>query len=74
MKEIYLKEINNQGLSVLEIEEAVKRIVGRNAALIMEKGAGAFAALMGDAMKELGGKASGKDISEALKRELQKNA
>ena len=57
-----------------EIEEAVKRIVERNAALIKEKGIGAFAALMGDAMKELGGKASGKDISEALKRELQKNA
>ncbi|MBI4053360.1 MAG: Glu-tRNA(Gln) amidotransferase subunit GatE [Candidatus Diapherotrites archaeon] len=57
-----------------EIEEAVKRIVERNALLIKEKGTGAFAALMGDAMKELGGKASGKDISEALKRELRKNA
>ena len=55
-----------------EIEKVVKKVVEANTALVKAKGMGAIGALMGDVMKELKGKASGKEISEALKKELSK--
>ncbi len=55
-----------------EIETIVKKVVQKNSGLIKEKGMNALSALMGDVMKEMRGKASGKQIAELLKKELEK--
>ena len=55
-----------------EVEKVVAGIISRNKKLIDEKGMHAMSALMGEAMKELKGKASGSQINEALKKGLEK--
>ncbi|MEK6957709.1 MAG: Glu-tRNA(Gln) amidotransferase subunit GatE [archaeon] len=54
-----------------ELEQAIRKIVQSNSAMVKEKGMNSFAALMGDTMKELRGKASGSEISTILKKEIQ---
>ncbi|MBI4210786.1 MAG: Glu-tRNA(Gln) amidotransferase subunit GatE [Candidatus Diapherotrites archaeon] len=63
-----------QSAGSADIERAVQEAVQRNIALVKEKKLGALPALMGDVMKELRGKASGKEISEALRKEIEKAA
>lgn len=53
------------------VQETVQKVIERNSALVKEKGLGALSALMGEAMKELQGKASGKEVAELLKQALQ---
>jgi len=55
-----------------ELKNAVKKIIEKNKKLIEEKKEMALSALMGEAMKELKGKASGAEISRILKEELKK--
>jgi len=55
-----------------EVESIVQQVVSKNKELIALKGIGAMAALMGEAMKELRGRASGKEVSELLAREIGK--
>ena len=55
-----------------EAEKIVGEIVAKNKKLIQEQGERAIAPLMGDAMKQLKGKLSGKEISELLKKEIGK--
>src|SRR3989344_2821339 len=55
-----------------ELQKVIEKIVNSNIALIKEKKMGSLAALMGDSMKELKGRASGKEVSEELKRQIGK--
>ncbi len=55
-----------------EVRKVIAAIVGKNQKLVAEKGLHAAGALMGDAMRELKGKADGKTISEMLREELEK--
>jgi glutamyl-tRNA(Gln) amidotransferase subunit E len=67
-----LEELNIGASSEKEIRDAIKKIVAENSGLIGEKGTHAIGALMGDAMKQLRGKATGREISRILKAEVQK--
>lgn len=55
-----------------EIDKVAKEIINKNIGMVREKGLGALGPLMGDAMEQLRGRATGKEISEALKKEIQK--
>ena len=55
-----------------EIRKVIIEIIKRNESMIKEKKERALSALMGEAMKELKGKASGQEISNTLKKELMK--
>jgi len=55
-----------------EVEKIVKKVIEKNHGIVKEKGMHAVSALMGDVMKELKGKASGKTIAEVLRKELEK--
>jgi len=67
-----LNKIGATGAEKGEVEKVVKKVIEANSGLVKAKGMGALGALMGDVMKELKGKASGKEISEALRKELSK--
>ncbi|MCR4335602.1 MAG: Glu-tRNA(Gln) amidotransferase subunit GatE [archaeon] len=67
-----LNTIGATGAEKGEVEKVVKKVIEANKELVKAKGMGALGALMGDVMKELKGKASGKEISDALKKELSK--
>ncbi len=56
-----------------EIRGIARRVIETNKKIVSEKKLGAMSALMGDLMKELRGKASGKQISRILKEEISKN-
>ncbi len=53
------------------VDDVVKKIIEKNKDLISAKGQGAFSALMGEAMQELKGTASGKEVSDSLKKHLK---
>lgn len=53
-----------------ELEKIIGKIVEKNASLIKDRGDYAVGALMGEAMKELKGKASGQEISEMLRKKI----
>jgi glutamyl-tRNA(Gln) amidotransferase subunit E len=55
-----------------ESEKIIEKILESNQALIQAKGKLAMNALMGDAMKELKGRASGKEIMELLEKGISK--
>ena len=57
-----------------EVNAVVEKIVERNLKLIEEKGMRAVGALMGEAMKELKGQVSGKEISAIISKEIAKKA
>lgn len=69
---VVLKDLKIEKASSGDLQEVIQKIIQKNSQLISEKGMGAMSALMGDAMKEMKGKASGRDISEMLKTEIQK--
>jgi glutamyl-tRNA(Gln) amidotransferase subunit E len=63
------------GISRASEEETrliIKKIVEKNLDLVKQKKLGAISALMGDAMKELRGKASGEQVNKLLKEEIEK--
>jgi len=55
-----------------EAEKVIARIVQENKAIIKENGARAIGALMGDVMKQLKGRVSGKEASALLRKEIAK--
>lgn len=57
-----------------KLQKVIARVIEKNKALVEAKGERAIGALMGDAMKELRGKADGSTISRLLKEELAKKA
>lgn len=65
-------EMGISKISEEEVRTAIKGIVEKNKAIVLEKKLGAISALMGDAMRELKGKASGETISRILKEEILK--
>tara|TARA_Y100000310_G_scaffold344615_1_gene458318 strand:- start:6802 stop:8685 length:1884 start_codon:yes stop_codon:yes gene_type:complete len=67
-----LSKIGATGAEKGEVEKVVKKVIDSNKELVKAKGMGALGALMGDVMKELKGKASGKEISDELRKELSK--
>jgi len=71
VKEI-VKSLGMEKVDSSELEAAVKKVIVANEKIVKEKGLRALGALMGDVMKEMKGKASGKDVSEMLKKELSK--
>lgn len=66
-----LKEKNMVLASKNEVQTIVKEIINKNQKTIQEKKEHALSALMGEAMQQLKGKASGKEISEVLRRQLK---
>ncbi len=85
-KELIIEKCKNPGLGIDQllarkgtqsagksaVSQVVAQVIERNSALIKAEGERAFSALMGDAMKELRGRASGKEISDALRKGLAK--
>ncbi len=59
-------------VEVQEIQAVVQAVVSKHIALVNEKGEGAFAPLMGEAMKELRGRADGAEVARVLKAELER--
>jgi len=55
-----------------EVQKIISEVVKKNSTLVKQTGERAVGPLMGDAMKELKGKVSGKEISELLKKEIKK--
>jgi glutamyl-tRNA(Gln) amidotransferase subunit E len=53
-----------------KIRAVVESVLARHAGLAREKGEAAFAPLMGEAMKELRGRADGAAVARVLKEEL----
>ena len=58
-------------MSEAEVRALVDTLVLREQALIQEKGEAAFSALMGEAMKQLRGKADGAEVARILREKLQ---
>ena len=58
------------GADESQIGAVIDRVIRERKDLISEKGEGAFSALMGDAMKELRGKADGAKVGRMLKERL----
>ncbi|GAG00732.1 unnamed protein product, partial [marine sediment metagenome] len=54
-----------------EVEKIIKKLVTDRKAFILKQGERSIGALMGDAMKELRGKADGKTVNELLRKEIQ---
>ncbi len=71
-----LKKAGTGNTSSKEVEKIIEEIVKRNSKTIQEKGDFAVKALMGEAMKELRGKASGEEIMKLISKKIgeSKNA
>lgn len=67
-----LAGLGAKSMGKAEAEKIVSEIVRRNARIVKEQGEKALSPLMGDAMKELKGKVSGKVVSELILREMRK--
>jgi len=67
-----VEELSKGKLGSAEVERVIQGIIERNPGLIKERGERAAGALMGDAMKELKGKASGKEVMELLEKGIRK--
>jgi glutamyl-tRNA(Gln) amidotransferase subunit E len=61
-----------RGVGEGEVRAVVEGVISGHAALVREKGEAAFAPLMGEAMKELRGKADGATVARILKEEIAK--
>ena len=69
--------IRSLGLAVAgeeKIREVVRTLVARKVDLVREKGEAAFSPLMGEAMRELRGKADGAVVARLLREEMEKAA
>ncbi len=70
--ESILQELQEEQFSGEKTRNTIKEIINKNSAIINTQNANVFSALMGDAMIQLKGKASGKEISKILREELEK--
>jgi glutamyl-tRNA(Gln) amidotransferase subunit E len=57
-----------------QVEEVIRALLVRRSDLIREKKEGAFSPLMGEAMKELRGRADGAEVARVLRQRLQEAA
>ncbi|HYA57559.1 MAG TPA: Glu-tRNA(Gln) amidotransferase subunit GatE [Thermoplasmata archaeon] len=60
------------GFSEEELVRVVERAVDANEALLLERGEAAFSPLMGDVMREVRGRRDGREVAEALHREIDR--
>jgi len=67
-----IKELESNRLESKEVEKIVTCIVEENSKLIKERGTRSAKALMGEAMKELRGKATGKEVMALLEKLIEK--
>lgn len=67
-----VRSLGLRGIGEDEVRRIVDSIVSREGKLVKERGQAAFAPLMGEAMKELRGKADGALVSRVLMESLQK--
>ncbi|MCH7902731.1 Glu-tRNA(Gln) amidotransferase subunit GatE [archaeon] len=67
-----LEKIGGRSAGKEEIEKIIREIIQKNEKLVKEQGMRAIGPLMGDAMKQLKGKASGNEISSLLSKEIKK--
>ncbi len=67
-----IKELQEEQFSEKKLRNLIKEIIEKNSAIIKTEGANVFSALMGNAMIQIKGKASGKQASKILKEELKK--
>ncbi|MFH1664238.1 MAG: Glu-tRNA(Gln) amidotransferase subunit GatE [archaeon] len=67
-----INELQEERLSEEKTRKTIKEIIAKNTAIINTPGANVFSALMGNAMIQLKGRISGKEISRILKEELKK--
>lgn len=67
-----LEKISGGSAEKGEVEKIIKDIIQKNEKLVKEQGMRAVGPLMGDAMKQLKGKASGNEISALLSKEIKK--
>ncbi len=67
-----LKTMKLEKVSEKELQELVRKVIEKNKKLVEENGMHSIGALMGEVMKEVRGKASGKDVNDVLKKELEK--
>ena len=66
-----VQKLGITALGTEELESLVKTIVEQNHEFIKERGINAFAAIMGDVMKEVRGKIDGKTVSEVVKKAIR---
>lgn len=66
-----IEALSKERLESAEVEKIIREIIERNSHLFEKKGEYAFKALMGEAMKELKGKATGKEVMTLLKKALR---
>ena len=59
------------GLGDDELERVVREVVGRNRALLAERGEEAFQPLMGDVMKVVRGRRDGQEVAQRLRRAIE---
>lgn len=71
LEKIILQKTGKQA-NQTEIKKTIQEIIQKNTILIKKQGLRAIGPLMGDAMKKLKGKISGKKLSEMLKKEIKK--
>lgn len=64
--------LNLGALGEAEVADLVEALVAKEAPLVREKGESAFSQLMGEAMKELRGKADGATVARVLREKLGK--
>jgi glutamyl-tRNA(Gln) amidotransferase subunit E len=69
-----LKELKVGTVAAGETRKIIIAVIEKNGQLVTEKGEHALGALMGEAMKELRGRADGSEISRILREELGKRA
>jgi glutamyl-tRNA(Gln) amidotransferase subunit E len=65
-----IESLGLEAVDEAEIRLVVGSLIDRRGALIAEKGEGAFSALMGEAMRELRGRADGATVGTILREEL----
>lgn len=60
------------GAALDDLDPLADRVVRGNAAMVRERGEGAFSALMGDLMREVRGRRDGKEVAAALRRAIDR--
>ncbi len=60
------------GFTTADLEAIVERVVRGNAEMIRDRGEAAFSPLMGDVMREVRGRRDGREVSDALRRSIDR--
>ena len=67
-----LGTLNLGGVGEGQVEAAIDALLARESQVVREKGDSAFSQLMGEAMKDLRGRADGALVARVLKRKLDR--